>query len=48
MLLYIAATNRVVSTVMVVERPEEGKAYPVQRPVYYLSEVLTESKQRYP
>jgi len=29
MLLYIAATNRVVSTVMVVERPEEGKAYPV-------------------
>ena len=46
--MYIAATNRVVSTVMVVERPEEGKERPVQRPVYYLSEVLTESKQRYP
>ena len=44
----MAATNRVVSTVLVVEREEEGKAHPVQRPVYYLSEVLTESKQRYP
>ena len=48
MLMYIAATNRVVSIVMVVERAEEGKEQPVQRPVYYLSEVLTESKQRYP
>jgi hypothetical protein len=48
MLMYIAATNRVISTVMIVERPEEGKVHPVQRPVYYLSEVLTESKQRYP
>ena len=33
---------------MVVEWPEEGKERPIQRPVYYLSEVLTESKQRYP
>jgi hypothetical protein len=48
MLLYIAATNRVVSTIMVVERHEEGKEHPVQRPVYYLSDVVTESKQRYP
>src|SRR4051812_46114717 len=31
MLLYVAATNRVVSTVVVVERNEEGKS--VQRPV---------------
>ncbi|KAK1660346.1 hypothetical protein QYE76_048505 [Lolium multiflorum] len=45
-LLYIAATNRVVSAVVVVEREEEGK--PVQRPVYYLSEVLLASKQNYP
>jgi hypothetical protein len=30
MLMYIAATNRVVSTVMIVERPEEGKECPVQ------------------
>jgi predicted dithiol-disulfide oxidoreductase (DUF899 family) len=33
---------------MVVERKEETQVYPVQRPVYYLSEVFTESKQRYP
>jgi hypothetical protein len=39
MLLYIAATNRVVSAVVVVEREEGGKS--VQRPVYYLSEVLS-------
>lgn len=46
MLLYIAATNRVVSAVIVVERDENGKS--VQRPVYYLSEVLSSSKQNYP
>ena len=48
MLLYIAATSRVVSTVVVVERKEEGKALPVQRPVYYLGEVLSASKKNYP
>ena len=48
MYLYIAATSRVVSTVMVVERPEGGRAQPVQRPVYYLSEVLSNLKQNYP
>ena len=41
LLLYIAATNQVVSTVLVVERPKEGHVYNVQRPIYYLSEVLT-------
>jgi hypothetical protein len=46
MMLYIAATNRVVSVVVVVEREQEGKT--VQRPVYYLSEVLSLSKQNYP
>jgi predicted GNAT family acetyltransferase len=46
MLLYIAATNRVVSTVVVVEREEEGKS--VQRLVYYLSKVLSTLKQNYP
>ncbi|KAK1670916.1 hypothetical protein QYE76_059075 [Lolium multiflorum] len=40
------STNRVVSVVVVVEREEEGKT--VQRPVYYLSEVLSSSKQNYP
>jgi hypothetical protein len=48
MLLYIAATSRVVSIVIMVERTEEGKELPVQCPVYYLSEVLTLSKQNYP
>jgi hypothetical protein len=38
----------VVSTVLVVERSEEGKAHGVQRPVYFISEVLSPTKQRYP
>jgi hypothetical protein len=37
----------VVSTAIVVERQEDGHAYPVQRPVYFVSEVLSESKARY-
>jgi hypothetical protein len=48
LLLYITATHQVVSTVLVVERIEEGKAHGVQRPVYFLSEVLSPTKQRYP
>jgi hypothetical protein len=48
LLLYIAVTHQVVSTVLVVERNEEGKAHGVQRPVYFLSEVLSPTKQRYP
>ena len=46
--MYIAATNWCVSIVLVVERQEEGKEHPVQRPVYYVSEVLSQSKQNYP
>jgi dsDNA-binding SOS-regulon protein len=48
LLLYIAATHQVVSTVLVVERSEEGKLHGVQRSVYFLSKVLSPSKQRYP
>jgi ribonuclease HI len=48
MLLYIAATNQVISSVLVVECVEEGKEHGVQRPVYYLSVVLSPTKQRYP
>jgi hypothetical protein len=46
-LLYISATTNVVSTVLVAEREEEGQAYPVQRPIYYVSEVLADAKTRY-
>ena len=48
MLLYIAATTHIVCIAIVVERNEEGHAYGVQRPVYFISEVLSESKVRYP
>jgi hypothetical protein len=48
MLLYIAATNQVVSSALVVEHTEDGKEHGVQRPVYYLSEVLSPTKKRYP
>jgi hypothetical protein len=37
-----------VSVAIVVEREEEGYVYKVQRPVYYISEVLTDSKIWYP
>jgi hypothetical protein len=46
--LFIAATHQVVSTILVVEKSEEGKAHDVQRPVYFISEVLSPTKQRYP
>jgi hypothetical protein len=48
LLLYIAATNRVVSTAIVVEREEVGHVYKVHQPVYFISEVLNESKTCYP
>src|SRR3954471_15354997 len=48
MMLYIAATTRVISIVMVVERPEKDRSQLVQRPVYYVSEALSTSKQNYP
>ena len=47
LLLYIAATTQVVSVAPVVEREEEGHALKVQRPVYFISEVLSDSKTRY-
>jgi hypothetical protein len=47
MLLYISGTTQVVSTTLVVEREEPGRSQKVQRPVYFVSEVLSDSKMRY-
>ena len=47
LLLYIAATTQVVSAALVVEWEEEGHAFKVQHPVYFISEVLSDSKTRY-
>jgi ribonuclease HI len=46
--LYVSATTQVVSADIVVERTEEGHTLPVQRPVYYIREVLFETKAWYP
>jgi len=46
--LYVAATTQVVSAAIVVERQEEGHALPVQRPVHFISELLSETKSHYP
>jgi predicted transcriptional regulator len=40
LLLYIVAMTHVVSAALVVECQEEGHALKVQRPVYFISEVL--------
>ena len=42
------ATTQVVSAALVVEREEEGHALKVQCHVYFISEVLSDSKIRYP
>jgi hypothetical protein len=48
LLLYVAATTQVVSAALVVERESEGHVLKVECLVYFVSEVLTESKARYP
>jgi hypothetical protein len=48
LLLYVTALTQVVSAVLVVERAEEGHTLLVQRPVYFISEVLSETKVHYP
>ena len=44
LLLYIEATTQVVSTALVVEREEERHTLKVQHPMYFISEVLFNSK----
>ena len=48
LLIYIAATSHIISTTIVVEGEEAKHAYKVQRPIYFISEVLNEPKTRYP
>jgi hypothetical protein len=46
-LLYVVATTQVINATLVVERVEFGHVYKVQRPVYYLSKVLSDSETYY-
>ena len=46
LLLYIAATMQVVNASLVVEQEEEGHTLKVQRPMYFIGEVLSDSKTR--
>ena len=48
LMLYIVATMQVVSTALVVERDEPKHALKVQRLVYFISEVLFDTKIRCP
>jgi hypothetical protein len=47
LLLYVTATTQVVSTAIAIERAEERHVLPIQRPVYFISEVLSEIKVHY-
>ena len=47
-LLYITAINHIVSVALIIEREESGHPLKVQRPVYFVGEVLTDAKIRYP
>ena len=47
-LLYVVASNHVVSAALVVEREEPGHHLKVQRPIYFIGEALTNPKVQYP
>ena len=48
LLLYVMASNHVVSATLVIEREQPGHHLKVQRPIYFIGEVLTNAKVRYP
>ena len=48
LLLYVAASNHVVSASLVIEREELGHHLMLQQPIYFIGEVLTDAKVRYP
>jgi hypothetical protein len=45
--LYVLATSNMVSTAIVVEWGESDTNHKIQYPVYFISEVLSDSKTRY-
>ena len=47
-LLYVVARNHMVSVALVVKREEPRHHLKVQRPVYFIGEVLTDPKVQYP
>ena len=48
LLLYVTTSNHVVSAALVIEREEPGHHLKVQRPLYFIGEVLTDPKVWYP
>ena len=48
LLLYVVASNHVASAALVFEREEPGHHLMVQRPIYFVGEVLTDPKVWYP
>jgi hypothetical protein len=48
LLLYITASNHIMSAALVIEREEPVHHLKVQRPIYFIGEVLTNAKVWYP
>ena len=48
LLLYVATSNHMVSAALVLKTEEPGHQLKVQRPVYFVGEVLTDPKVWYP
>ena len=48
LLLYIAATTQVVSAALFIDRVEDGHSHKIQRIVYFINYVLSDTKLCYP